>query len=133
MGVVDAGDGAGDAELGLGDLAEGQVVLVIAGDRDHQVGPLHAGPLHSGGIAGVSLHDHLVAQLLGDIVRARGVDLDDQDLVVGNEGAGEVESDLSGSGYDDEHGYSSGAFRMASRSSVASILVGLIVRSPNSR
>ncbi len=71
LGVVDAGDGARYGELGLGDLAERQVVFVVARDGDHEVGALHAGALHGRGVAGVALHDHLGAQLLADEVDAR--------------------------------------------------------------
>ena len=43
--VVDARDHLRDAVLLLRDLADDDVVLVVAGDRHHQVGPLHPGPL----------------------------------------------------------------------------------------
>ena len=44
-GVVDARDHLRHAVLLLGHLADDDVVLVVAGDRHHQVGPLHPGPL----------------------------------------------------------------------------------------
>ena len=44
--VVETGDRARDAELRLGDLAHDQVVLVVAGNRDHHVRATEAGCFH---------------------------------------------------------------------------------------
>ena len=43
LGVVDPGDGPRHVEVVLGHLADDEVVLVVAGHRGHDVGPVAAG------------------------------------------------------------------------------------------
>src|SRR6266511_4982249 len=59
--VVHARDHLWDLVLLLGDLADDEVVLVVAGDREHEVRrPLDAGPLEDEELRRVSaLHDVL--------------------------------------------------------------------------
>ncbi len=103
LGVVDARHGTRHVVTRLRDLTEGQVVLVVAGRRHGEVGALHAGLLHCRRVAGVTLHDDVGTKFGGHEVDALRVQLDDEDLVVGDQRARKVIAHLSGAADDDEH------------------------------
>ena len=93
--VVDAGDDPLDAVLLLGDLADQDVVLVVAGHGDHQVGSLDPGSLEHPQLGRVAVLDGVLELLLDDPVAAV-VGLDQRHLaVLGDQLSGEVPSDLS--------------------------------------
>ena len=70
--VVDAGDDPVDEVLLARDLADEQVVLVVAGDRDEQVGALDAGALEHPQLGAVAvLGDVLELGLDGQVAVAR--------------------------------------------------------------
>ncbi len=74
-GVVHAGDDALAEVLLLGDLADEHVVLVVAGDRDHEVGALDAGALEHPQLGGVAVLDGvLVLFLHREVAGAGGLD-----------------------------------------------------------
>ena len=99
--VVDARDGARHVEAHLGHLARDQVVLVVAGDRRHDVGARHAGLRLVAPFAAV-VGDHDAAQLVGDRPGAARVLLDHDDLVArGEQLLGQVVADVSAA--DDDH------------------------------
>ena len=101
--VVDAGDDPLDAVLLLGHLADQDVVLVVAGDRDHQVGALDARALEHPQLGRVAVLDGVLELLLDDAV-ARVVGLDQRHLaVLGDQLAREVPPDLAGAGDDHVH------------------------------
>ena len=54
----------------LGDLADEHVVLVVAGDRDHEVGALDAGALEDPQLGRVAVLDGVLELLLDDQVAA---------------------------------------------------------------
>ena len=92
-----------DLVLLFGDLADQHVVLVVAGDRDHHVGPLDPGPLQHPELGGVAVGD-VVLELLLDGQVAAAVALDHRHLVVLFEQlAGQVPADLPRSDDDDVH------------------------------
>ena len=67
-GVVDARDDPVAQVLLLGDLADEDVVLVVAGDRDHEVGALDAGALEHPQLGRVAvLHRVLELLLVGQV------------------------------------------------------------------
>ena len=68
--VVDAGDDPLAEVLLLRDLADQQVVLVVAGDRDHEVGALDAGALEHPQLGGVAVLDGVLELLLDGQVAA---------------------------------------------------------------
>ena len=68
--VVDAGDDPLAEVLLLGDLADQQVVLVVAGDRDHEVGALDARALEHPQLGGVAVLDGVLELLLDGQVAA---------------------------------------------------------------
>ena len=70
LGVVDPGDRPRDVEVVLGHLADDEVVLVVAGDRRHDVGPVAAGLAEVLALAAV-VRDDDRADLVGDLVGAR--------------------------------------------------------------
>ena len=93
--VVDAGDDPLDAVLLLGHLADQDVVLVVAGDRDHQVGALDAGALEHPQLGRVAVLDGVLELLLDDAVAAV-IGLDQRDLaVLGDQLPREVPADLA--------------------------------------
>ena len=95
-GVVDPGDHLRHAVALLGELADDEVVLVVARDREHEVGrPLDAGALEHEELRRVSaLHD--VLELLLERLEAVRPLLDQRDLVVGaQKQAREVGADLA--------------------------------------
>src|SRR4051812_4366206 len=101
--VVDAGDDALAEVLLARDLADQQVVLVVAGDGDDQVGALDPGALEDPQLGGVAVLDR-VLELLLDRQVATTVVLDQRDLVaLADQLAGEVPADLAASGDDDVH------------------------------
>ena len=62
--VVDARDHAVAEVLLLGDLADEDVVLVVAGDGDHEVGALDAGALEHPQLGRVAVLDGVLELLL---------------------------------------------------------------------
>ena len=70
--VVDAGDDPLAAVLLLGHLADEDVVLVVAGDGDHQVGALDAGALEHPQLGRVAVLDGVLELLLDDPVSGGG-------------------------------------------------------------
>lgn len=80
--VVDACRDTGDGELPLGEKADDQVVLVVAGGGDDEVGGVGAGVFEEGGLAGVPGDEAYgkAALELGDAVL---VDVDEGDVVAG--------------------------------------------------
>ena len=101
--IVDPGDDPLDAVLLLGHLADEDVVLVVAGDRDDQVGALDAGALEDPQLGGVAVLDG-VLELLLDHAEAAMVGLDERYLaLLGDELAGEVPAHLARPGDDHVH------------------------------
>ena len=99
--VVDAGDDPLAEVLLLGHLADQEVVLVVAGDRDHEVGALDARALEHPQLGGVAVLDGVLELLLDGQVAA-AVLLDAGDLVpLLQQLAREVPADLAGAGDDD--------------------------------
>ena len=93
-GVVDAGDDAVAEVLLLGHLADEHVVLVVAGDRDHEVGTLDAGALEHPQLGGVAVLGGVLELLLDREVAGAG-GLDQRHLLVlGDQLTGEVAPDL---------------------------------------
>ena len=83
-----------------------EVVLVVAGDRGHDVGPVRAGLAEVLALAAV-VGDDDRADLVGDLLRARLVLLQEHDLMAGlDELLGQVIADLAAA--DDEHEHGSG-------------------------
>ena len=128
--VVDAGDDPLAEVLLLGDLADQQVVLVVAGDRHDEVRALDAGALEHPQLGGVAVLDG-VLELLLDRQVAPAVLLEDGDLVaLLDELPRQVPADLAGAG--DDHvqtGHQASASAACSSCSIA-ICVGQIVCSP---
>ena len=113
----------------LGHLADEDVVLVVAGDRDHEVGALDAGALEHPQLGRIAVLDGVLELFLdGQVASARG--LDQRDLVVlADQLAGQVAPDLAGAGDDRVHAYSSTGASARSNISIA-CLVGEIVCRP---
>src|SRR4051794_27187675 len=102
--VVDAGDDAVDEVLLLGHLPDEQVVLVVAGHRDHQVGALDARALQHPQLRAVAVL-HRVLELLLDHEVAAPVGLDQRHLLaLLDELSGEVPADLAAADDEDVHG-----------------------------
>src|SRR5262249_35676947 len=118
--VVDARDDPRAEVLLLGDLADEEVVLVVAGDRDGEVGAVDARALEDPQLGRVAVLDR-VLELLLDSQVARAIALDDRDLVVlGDQLACQVPADLAGAGDDDVHAATPPAPVRTSRSRTAS-------------
>ena len=105
LGVVDAGDGARPpVGEGAAELADDQVVLVVAGDSDHEVGPRHARhgePAAFGGVVG----EDGGAQLILQVLRLAAVLFEEDDLMtLGRQVVRERGAHLAAAGDDDEHG-----------------------------
>src|SRR4051812_17204260 len=101
--VVAARDHALHAVLLAGDLADQNVVLVVAGHGDDQVGALDAGPLEHPQLRAVAVLRG-VLELLLDGAEARPVVLDDRQLVaLVDQLASQVPADLPGTDDDDVH------------------------------
>ena len=80
----------------LGDLADQHVVLVVAGDGDHEVGALDAGALEHPQLGRVAVLDGVLELLLDDQVAA-ALGLDQRHLVaLAEQLAREVPADLAG-------------------------------------
>ena len=76
--VVDAGDDTLAQVLLFGDLTDENVVLVVAGDGDHQVGALDAGALEHPQLGRVAVLDRVLELLLArQVAAARGLDQGD--------------------------------------------------------
>src|SRR5436305_2317527 len=102
-GVVDAGDDPLAAVLLLGHLTDEDVVLVVAGDRDREIGALDAGALEHPKLGGVAVL-HRVLELLLHHAEPAMVGLDQGHLaVLGDQLAGEVPAHLSRPGDDHVH------------------------------
>ena len=102
--VVAARDHALDAVLLARHLGDEDVVLVVAGHGDHQVGALDAGALQHPQLGAVAVLDAVLELLLDDRVAAR-VGLDHGHLVaLGDQLASEVPADLAGSHDQHVHG-----------------------------
>src|SRR5688572_30763232 len=101
--IVDAGNRSRNAKLLACNLADHEVVLVLAGHRDYDVGARGARRGLRSCLGAVSGHgdgaEHVV-----DLRDALGVALDEQDLVpFSKEVLGQVVADLPASGNDDVH------------------------------
>ncbi len=102
-GVVDAGHDPLDLVLVARHLADEDVVLVVAGDRDHEVGALDAGALEHPQLAGVAVL-HGVLELLLDHQVAAAVVLQQGHLVaLVDQLPCQVPADLPGPGDDHVH------------------------------
>ena len=102
--VVDAGDDLVDQVLLARHLADQDVVLVVAGHRDHHVGALDPGPLEHPELGGVTVGD-VVLELLLDGQVAPPIALDQRHLVVLLEQLpSQVPADLARTDDDDVHG-----------------------------
>ena len=102
-GVVDARDDALHAVLLLGDLADQDVVLIVAGDGDHKVGALDARPLQNPQLTRIPILNR-VLELLLDHPEAVVIGLDQRHLtVLGNQLAGQVPPHLARPGDDHIH------------------------------
>jgi hypothetical protein len=80
LGVVDPGDRPRHVEVVLGHLADDEVVLVVAGDRGHDVGPIGPGLAEVLALAAV-VRDDDRPDLLGDLRGAGPIALHQGDLV----------------------------------------------------
>ena len=128
--VVAAGDDPLAEVLLLGDLADQQVVLVVAGHRDHEVGALDPRALEHPQLRGVAVLDGVLELLLHGEVAAP-VLLDHGDLVAALEQlAGEVPADLARAGDDHVEGRSAARGPAACSSCSIAIWVGQIVCRP---
>ena len=102
--VVDARDHLRHAVLLLRDLADDDVVLVVAGDGDHQVGALDAGPLEHEQLGRVARPHDVLEALLEQRV-ALAVALDQRHLVAHvHERGREVAAHLAAPDDQDVHG-----------------------------
>src|SRR4051794_33970887 len=128
-GVVDAGDDPLAEVLLLGHLADEEVVLVVARDRDHEVGALDPRALEHPQLGGVAVLDRVLELLLDGQVAA-AVLLDHRHLVaLVDELASEVPADLAGAGHDHvQAGHQLPNAAVVSCS--IAICVGQIVRTP---
>src|SRR5919198_30281 len=128
--VVAARDHPLHAVLLPRDLADEDVVLVVARHGDHHLGPRDSGPLQDPQLRPVPVVDR-VLELLLDHREARGIGLDHRDLVaLADELAGEVPADLSGAHYDDVHRYCFTSARTALSSMSIATAVGQTVDRP---
>jgi hypothetical protein len=103
-GIVDARDHFRDIKFLPGELADDDVVLVVAGDRDDDVRrPAEAGPLEDEDLGRVAV-DRAVLELLLEALVARLLLLDEDELVAEREQRpGDADPDLPSSHDDDEH------------------------------
>ena len=101
--VVAARDDPRDAVLLARDLADQDVVLVVAGDGDHEVGALDPGALQHPQLGAVAVLDAVLELLLDDRVAVL-VGLDDRHLVpLLDQLPREVPADLAGADDQDVH------------------------------
>ena len=101
--VVHTGDDPLAAVFLLGDLADEDVVLVVPGHGDHEIGALDPGAFEDPQLGRVAVLDRVLEFLLDDPVAAV-VGLDQRHLaILGDQLAGEVPADLSGAGNDHIH------------------------------
>ena len=134
--IVDARDHLGDAVLLLRDLADDDVVLVVAGDPEDEVGrPRDPGALEYVDLGRVALL-HLVLQLTFELLEAVLALLDHGHLVThADQRSRQVRADLPASRDQDVHQLATGARftsqeRTASVSTEIAVDVGDTVRSP---
>src|SRR5262249_33701662 len=102
---VDPRDRPLDVEAALRDLADNEVILVVARDRHHNVGAIRTSVgLHRRFIGVAAQHD--VAKLVRDHLAASGTSLDHENLVaLADQLAGQVKADLPAAPDDDVHSY----------------------------
>src|SRR5205807_10049056 len=67
VGVVDPGNRARHVEFALGQLAGDQVVLVVTGGADHDIGTLDAGGGEEGHLVTVTAHDGGGSKIVLDV------------------------------------------------------------------
>src|SRR5204862_5379006 len=102
-GVVAAGDDPIAEVLLLGDLADEDVVLVVAGDGHDEMRALDARPLEHPQLGAVAVL-HGMLELLLDAQVGGAVGLDERDLLpVADQLAREVQPDLAAADDDDVH------------------------------
>ena len=145
-GIVDARDDLRDAVLLPRDLADDHVVLVVAGEREHDVGRARdARPLEDEELGRVAAL-HLVLELVLERLEAVAPLLDQRHLVAEpKKRAGDVRADLAAARDDDVHQTGSGVaassvgcavgiahVRAASIRRSMATLVGHTVSSPRS-
>jgi hypothetical protein len=100
-GVLHASHHLRHAELELGQARDDQVVLVVAGGRDHDVHGPDRAAFEERGLRRVAV-DHGGSRLLASAVEPGFVEVDDGHLVAGaHEDAGQVAADVAPTG--DEH------------------------------
>ena len=135
--VVDARDRLLDAVALLGDLGDDEVVLVVAGDGEHEVGrPGDPGALEDGDLRRVAEHRGM-AELRLELGEAVAPLLDDRDLALHlDERARDVRADLAAAGDDHVHqpatwGSGTSHARTASVRVAIAVCVGQTVRSPS--
>ncbi len=95
LGIVDTGDRTGDVKLGFGHLADDKIVLVLAGDRDDDIGALRSGLAEHRGFRAIA-RQHDRPQSLAVHLDLVAVSLDQKNLVaLDEERLGEVVPNLS--------------------------------------
>src|SRR4051812_21342936 len=105
--VVHPRDRARHVEVVFRHLADDEIVLVVAGDGRDDVRPVRPRLAEVLALAAV-VRDHDGPDLVRDLRRARGILLEEDDLVARlDELFGEVEADLSSADDEHEHGQSS--------------------------
>ena len=130
--VVDARDDPLDAVALARDLADDDVVLVVARDRDDQLGALDAAALEHHQLGRVAVLRDVLELLLEQPV-AVGALLDDRDLVPHlQQLVREVAPDLAAAGDEDVHQIAAECERTVSESTSIAPLVGHTVRMPSS-
>ncbi len=136
--VVDARDHLLDAVALAGELADDDVVLVVAGHRDHDArGPLDAGPLEHEDLGRVPVHDDVLELVLKPLEPVAPL-LDQRHLVPDTkQAASEVRADLAPACDQDVHrgqasftGWGTSHARTASVSRSIAFEVGQTVRMP---
>ncbi len=110
-----------DAVLLARELADDDVVLVVAGRRDQQVGrALDAGALEDEQLGRVAA-EHLVLELGLELVEAIRLLLDQRHLVAAQQRTGEVRADLASACDQDVH--QAGAWVSAARTASTSVSI----------
>ena len=106
LGGAHAGDAVGGVEHGIGHLAGDHVGLVAVGHRDEHVGIFGAGPLQYIGTRAVA-GDGADVEAVLEVAQHIGVGIDHGDVVgLAGQVLGQRAADLSGTEYDDLHGWS---------------------------
>ncbi len=103
VGIVDARDGEGNLIARLGDLADHQIVVVVARHRDHQIRALSADLIHRARLAGVTTK-HRGSQILLQAFEAHRILLQQQHLMsLLDQTLRQVIADLAAASNDDIH------------------------------